>query len=233
MARTRKTIVANNTAALNDPWASAIEHLKRVDPRWTEWIDTYGPCLLRPKRDRFGILVRAIIGQQISAKAAASIHLRLLDVQGQGRHQPETLLELGESGIRGAGLSGVKARYLLNLAVAIQREEIPLDRIGRFRDDEIISRLTRIKGIGPWTAEMFLIFALNRPDVLSTGDLGVRVAIRDYYGLDELPAPRDCVPLAEPWRPFRTVAMWYLWKTIDSPVIPGVQPSSGTQADSH
>lgn len=198
-----------------DRWGTAVAHLLSVSPLWHPLIDRIGPCTLRPRRDRFGTLVRAIIGQQISARAAATIDARLRALTGTP-HQPGTLLSLGETVLRGAGLSGVKARYVLNLSEAVDSGRIPLGRIGRFPDDEIIALLTAVRGIGTWTAEMFLIFALNRPDVLPVGDLGVRGGLRDYYGLGGLPTPRDCVALAEPWRPFRTVAMWYLWKATDT-----------------
>ena len=121
----------------------------------------------------------------------------------------------GEAGLRGAGLSGVKARYVLNLAEAVADGRVPLGRIGALDDEAIVASLTSVRGIGRWTAEMFLIFALNRPDVLPLGDFGVRVGLRDHYGLPELPAPRQCIALAEPWRPYRTVAMWYLWRRLD------------------
>ena len=183
-------------------------------------IDRIGSCRLRPRPDRFGTLVRAIVGQQISSKAAASIDRRLLGLQGSDRHSPETLLALGVLGIRNAGLSGVKAAYVVNLAEAVVSGRVALKRIGRLADPAIIDALTSIKGIGPWTAEMFLIFALNRPDVLPVGDLGVKVGIRKYYGLAELPGPATCIELAAPWRPFRTVAMWYLWRGIDTPELP-------------
>jgi DNA-3-methyladenine glycosylase II len=213
-------------------WASAIAHLRAADPRWGPPIDRIGPCQLRPRRDRFGTLVRAIIGQQISSRAAAAIDARLRDRAGSP-HEPRALLDLGEAGLRAVGLSGVKARYVLNLAEAVGTGRIPLRRIGTRGDAEIIARLTAVKGIGTWTAEMFLIFALNRPDVLPVGDLGVRSGLRDYYGLADLPTPRVCVALAEPWRPFRTVAMWYLWKAIDtrSPV-PADDHRTGGRSDS-
>ena len=139
-------------------------------------------------------------------------------LQEGNQHLPERLLALGVDGVRSAGLSGVKASYVLNLSAAVASGSLPLSRIGRLDDAEIIDRLTAIKGIGAWTAEMFLIFALNRPDVLSVGDLGLRVGMRSHYGLDEVPRPKDCVALAEPWRPFRSVAMWYFWRNIDTPL---------------
>ena len=137
-------------------------------------IDRVGPCRLEPKLDRFGTLVRAIIGQQISTKAAASIHGRLVEIGGEP-HRPDRLIELGEDALRGVGLSGVKARYVLNLAEAVASGAVPLDAIDDSWDDaKVTEALVSIKGIGVWTAEMFLIFALNRPDVLPVGDLGVR-----------------------------------------------------------
>jgi 3-methyladenine DNA glycosylase/8-oxoguanine DNA glycosylase len=198
-----------------DPWVKAIAHLRRVDPYCAAVIDRIGPCQLEPRPDRFGTLVRAIIGQQISTRAATSIDQRVRDLGGTP-HEPSALLKLGEPALRGAGLSGVKARYILNLAEAVAGGHAPLDEFDDWDDDAIIARLTAIKGIGRWTAEMFLIFALNRPDVLPVGDLGVRVALRDRYGLPELPKPSACVPLAEHWRPFRTIATWYFWRDINA-----------------
>ena len=197
-----------------DPWADAVAHLRGVDERWGPLIDRVGPCLLRPRRERFGTLVRAVIGQQISARAASTIDARLRVLAG-GPHDPASLLALGETGLRSVGLSGVKARYVLNLAEAVTEGRLPLRRIGTWDDEAIVEGLTAIKGIGTWTAQMFLIFALNRPDVLPTGDLGVRAGLRDYFGLPERPLPGECVALAEPWRPVRTVAMWYLWRGLD------------------
>jgi DNA-3-methyladenine glycosylase II len=119
--------------------------------------------------------------------------------------------------LRACGLSGVKARYVLNLAQAVKDGSVPLDEVHSWEDEAIIAGLTSIKGVGPWTAEMFLIFALGRPDVLSVGDLGIRVGLKSFYGLEELPGPRECRELTEKWRPYRTVAMWYLWEGIDNP----------------
>lgn len=203
-----------------DPWSAGVAHLRSVDPKWATVIDRVGPCTLRPRRDRFGTLVRAIVGQQISAKAASSIDARLRALEATPLHDPARLLALGEPGLRSAGLSGVKARYVLNLAVAVAEGRLPLANLGRLGDQAIIDRLTAIKGIGVWTAEMFLIFALNRPDVLPVGDLGIRSGLRDHHGLAELPPPAQCAALAEPWRPHRTVAMWYLWRRLDTPKAP-------------
>lgn len=201
----------------NDPWKTAVAHLRTVGPSWSDLIDRVGPCRLTPRPDRFGTLVRAIIGQQISSKAAASIDRRVRELAGSD-HDPDRIAGLGEAGLRSCGLSGVKARYVLNVAEAVRSGLAPLGDFDNWEDQRILTNLTAIKGVGPWTAEMFLIFALNRPDVLSTGDLGLRVGFRKHFQLDELPTPRRCLELAEPLRPFRTIAMWYLWEEIDNPV---------------
>jgi DNA-3-methyladenine glycosylase II len=215
----RRSPRARKSAAATVPterWADAIRHLREADPYLCAIIDRVGPCLLEPRTDRFGTLVRAIIGQQISSKAAASIHGRLVEIGGEP-HRPERLIELGEAALRGVGLSGVKARYVLNLAEAVATAAVPLDAIDdSWTDAEVVGALVSIKGIGVWTAEMFLIFALGRPDVLPVGDLGVRVGLRDRHGLTELPRPGDCHALAEMWRPYRSVASWYLWRAIEA-----------------
>ncbi len=204
-----------------DPWAEGAAFLRALDPKWEAIIDEVGPCRLRPRPDRFGTIVRAIVGQQISAKAASSIDRRVRDLAGE-LHEPVALLAIGEVGLRSAGLSGVKSRYILNLAQAVRDGSIALDEVHAWEDEAIVAALTSIKGIGPWTAEMFLIFALGRMDVLSVGDLGVRVGLRSFYGLDELPGPRECRELTEAWRPYRTIAMWYMWEQIDNPKKPQV-----------
>jgi DNA-3-methyladenine glycosylase II len=199
-----------------DPWAKAIAHLRKVDPdHFKPLIKRVGPCLLRPTSDRFATLVRAIIGQQISSRAAAAIDGRFRTLAGEP-YVPARVLALGEEALRSVGLSGVKARYLLNLSEAVAGGTVPLDRFDDWEDEAIIASLTSVKGIGVWTAEMFLVFALNRPDVLAVGDFGIRVALRNRFGLAELPKPGECRALTEPWRPFRSIAMWYLWRGSDT-----------------
>lgn len=195
-------------------WHEAVSHLRRADGRWGPLLDRVGPCTLKPKRDRFGTLVRSIVSQQISTKAAKSISARLLELVG-GTLNEKTLLAAGESVIRQAGVSGVKAQYILNLAASVHEGRVAIHRMGRLADETIKEQLVAVKGIGPWTAEMFLIFCLNRPDVLPVGDLGVRSSIRRHFGFEELPTPAQCLELAAPWRPFRTVASWYLWRGLD------------------
>ena len=208
--------MAKSPRASKNPWADAISHLHSADPALGSLMTRVGPCSIRPKvrKDRFATLVRAIIGQQISSKAAASIDARLRDLTSQP-HTPEPLIALGETGLRSVGLSGVKARYVLNLAEAVRSGDVPLDLIHKWDDEAIITRLTTIKGVGVWTAEMFLIFALGRPDVFPVGDLGVRAGLRDHYGLPDLPKPQAAVSLGDIWRPYRSVASWYLWRSLD------------------
>jgi DNA-3-methyladenine glycosylase II len=219
-------------------WISAVRHLRRADPHLRAIIDRIGPCRLQPYPDRFGALVRSIVGQQISSRAAASIHSRLLELGGEP-HRPARLIELGEAKLRTAGLSTAKARYVLNLAQAVTSGKVPVDDFDDSWNDEAITEaLTGVKGIGVWTAHMFLIFALNRPDVFPASDLGVRSALRDRHGLADLPAPRDCHALAESWRPYRSIASWYIWKGADIKSDkqpprprPSVRPSRPTKPD--
>jgi DNA-3-methyladenine glycosylase II len=214
--RTRAAALRKVNSAV-DPWSTAVRHLRRVDPHLRTVIKRICPCRLTPRPDRFGTLVNSIVAQQISTKAAASINQRLLALAGQP-HRPERLLALGEAPLRGVGLSSAKARYVLNLAEAVASGSVPLaDFDDTWNDAAIVASLTSIKGIGVWTAEMFLIFSLNRPDVLPAHDLGVRAAIRDRHGLSDLPTPKECHALSEPWRPFRTVASWYIWRNVDVP----------------
>jgi len=195
-----------------DPWDKAIRHLKRVDPYLKEIIRRVGPCGLSPREDRFGALVGSIVSQQISNKAAASINERLQRLSG-GPHDPMRLLELDDEALRGAGLSAGKVRYVRNVAEAVAGGSVLIDRFDdSWSDEAIIESLTTIKGVGVWTAHMFLIFVLNRPDILPIGDLGIRMGLRDRHALAEPPRPADCHALAEPWRPYRSVASWYLWR---------------------
>lgn len=200
-----------------DRWAEAVSHLRGVDPRWNALIDRLGPCELRPRPrpDWFGTLVRAIISQQISTHAAKAIDGRLRNLAGE-RHEPAALLALAEETLRGIGISGVKARYIRNLAEAVQTKTVALHTFQRHEDEAIVAALTSIKGIGVWTAEMFLIFSLARPDVLPVGDLGIRMAIRDWFELAEMPTPTQCRELTVSWRPYRSIASWYLWRAKDT-----------------
>jgi DNA-3-methyladenine glycosylase II len=212
--RLRRRGKADGTSS--NRWAAAVKHLRSVDAYLKALIDRVGPCRLEPHPDRFAALVRSIVSQQISTSAARSINQKLIALGGDPP-RPDRLIELGEIQLRTVGLSGAKARYVLNLAEAVNSGELPLHLFDDTWDDQTIIRsLVAVKGIGVWTAHMFLIFVMNRPDVFPAGDLGVRAALRARHGLAELPAPRDCHPLAEPWKPYRSIASWYIWRGIDT-----------------
>ncbi len=166
--------------------------------------------------DPYQALARAIVGQQLSTKAAASIWERLLAAFDGRTPTPKQLIAAEPQALRDAGLSWSKVAYLRDLAERIVDGELDLDRLPELPDELVIEELIRIKGVGRWTAEMFLIFHLGRPDVLSTGDLGIRRAIQIAYGLDELPSPAEMERIAEAWRPHRTLACLYLWRSLDN-----------------
>lgn len=174
-----------------------------------------GPCLLRPDRDRFGMLVRSITSQQISVHAARSILHRIKQLSAPERLTPQTLLDAGIDGLRECGVSKQKAMYLLDLSNHVAAGSVSLQRIGRHGDEAIIEQLTIVKGIGRWTAQMFLIFALGRMDIFPVDDLGVRSAIRKLYGLDELPDREACLEIGKLWRPYASVASWYCWRSLE------------------
>lgn len=174
-----------------------------------------GPCQLRPQRDRFGMLVRSVLSQQISTAAARTIRTRL--IERAGGLEPRMLLALSETDYRGVGVSGQKARYILDLAGRAADGSLGLKTIGRLDDEAVIARLTQVKGIGRWTAQMFLMFALGRPDILPHDDLGIKSAIRRLYGLEALPTRDEMDEIATPWRPHATVACWYLWRSLEQP----------------
>jgi DNA-3-methyladenine glycosylase II len=182
-------------------------------------IDERGP--IDPAIDRRGsrpdpyeALARAIVGQQLSTKAAGSIWTRLLEEFGGHMPTPAELLEADAATIREAGLSKAKVEFLRDLAGRIEAGELDLARLRELPDEDVVAELIEVKGVGRWTAEMFLIFHLGRPDVVSTGDLGIRRAVQIAYELEELPGPTELERLAEPWRPHRTLACLYLWRSL-------------------
>ncbi len=195
---------------------TALAHLRSADPTMRRLIDAVGPFTLQPERKRrFSVLARAIISQQVSTAAARTIRGRLEGVLDDGGLSAEGIAGLKESELRSVGLSRQKASYLLDLAVKTLDGTVRLDRIGRLSDEAVTEMLTQVKGIGRWTAEMFLIFSLGRLDVLPVDDLGVRAAIKDLYGLDDLPDKKTCIELAAPWRPYATIGSWYCWRSLD------------------
>jgi DNA-3-methyladenine glycosylase II len=201
------------TAALSS-YDKAKRHLARRDPVLKQLIRTLGPCTLQPNADHFAVLVRSIISQQISTKAARSIGARLEQALAPEGITPAKILRASETVLRTAGLSASKIRYLTDLAHKVHHATVPLAGLHEFPDEEVIAYLLPVKGIGRWTAEMFLIFSLGRLDVLPVDDLGLRVGVQRHYELDAMPGKTQLVKLAEPWRPYRTIATWYFWRSL-------------------
>jgi DNA-3-methyladenine glycosylase II len=208
-------------------FGSARRHLGRRDPVLKELMAAVGPCRLRPDPgDPFALLVRSVVSQMISTKAAAAIFAKVRAALPGERLTPAGVRAVSEARLRAAGLSGAKVRTLRALADGAASGALPLGRLGELTDDEIAGHLLPLPGIGTWTVEMFLIFGLGRLDVLPVGDFGLRAGVRDVYGLDELPSVAELRERAEPWRPYRTVATWYFWRSR------GFVPQSGGKAKS-
>ena len=194
---------------------SARRHLRAADPVMKTMIDDVGPYTLRFERDRFGLLIRSIVSQQISTIAARAIRKRLLELAGPDGLTAVNLSRFTTAELRSVGLSSQKASYVADLASKVNDGTVDLRRIGRLSDERVVETLTQVKGIGRWTAQMFLIFSLGRPDVFPHDDLGVRAAIRDRYGLADLPDKATSLAIATPWRPYASVASWYCWRSLD------------------
>jgi DNA-3-methyladenine glycosylase II len=203
--------------------AKARKALAASDPTMAALIERIGPIdiatrLSRRKEERpvdaYGALLRAIVGQQLSTKAARTIYLRVVDLFGGSTPSPEQLLEASEEDLRACGLSGRKTEYVRDLASHVLSGELELDRLEELGDEEVIEEIVAVRGLGQWTAEMFLLFHLERPDVLSGGDLGIRKAIQIEYGLEEMPPPKQVIEIGEPWRPHRSLASLYLWESL-------------------
>jgi len=193
----------------------ALKHLRKSDPVMREVIRRAGAFNLKLKRDRFQALVQSILSQQISAKAAVAMRRKMEDLVGPEGMTPLHISTLTPAELRSAGLSKQKASYILDLAQRVHAGTLPLERLARFSDDAVIESLTEVKGIGVWTAHMFLIFSLGRLDVMPHGDYGVRSAIQKLYGLEELPDRETCHRIAEPWRPYASIASWYCWRSLE------------------
>jgi DNA-3-methyladenine glycosylase II len=203
--------------------AGARAELAASDPVMAELVDRLGEWTIGdrrrglPKPDAYGALLRTIVGQQLSTKAARTIHERVLGLFGGRTPTPEELLAVSEEDLRGAGLSGRKVTYIRDLAAHVKDGELELDRLDELSDEEVIEEIVAVRGLGRWSAEMFLMFHLERPDVFSGGDLGLRRAIQVAYGLEEMPTPEEAVERAERWRPHRTLAAVYLWESLAMP----------------
>ncbi len=207
--------------------ATAAEHLRAADPVMRSLIDEIGvdglgdPRAGRPN-DHYGALVRSIVGQQLSTKAARAIYARLTDRFGGRTPTPAEVLADDPDELRAAaGLSRAKVTFLRSLAEHVLDGALELERLDQLPDEEVISELVAVRGLGTWSAHMFLIFHLQRPDVLAVGDLGIRRAVMLRYGLPELPEAAEIERVAEPWRPYRTLACRYLWRSLDA--TPGVR----------
>jgi len=193
----------------------AVDHLRRADPVLREVIDRVGPFEPGHEPDLWRSLVGSIISQQLSVKAAATIESRVAALgDGEGFPAPQRLLALPEEVLRACGLSGAKTRYVKDLAGKWLDGTLQPERIAALPDEEVIAELTQVKGIGRWTAEMVLIFTLRRPDVLPVDDLGFRNAVQRAYGLAERPGASELQRLGEPWRPYRSIATLYLWRSL-------------------
>ncbi len=166
--------------------------------------------------------MRAIVGQQLSTKAAAAIYRRLVDRFGGREPTPQEILDDDPDELRSVGLSHAKVAYLRSLAEHVLDGSLELERLDTLPDEQVIAELTAVKGIGAWSAHVFLMFHLGRPDVLAVGDLGIRKAMMVAYGLDALPLPPEMERIAEPWRPYRSLACRYLWRSLDNEPDPGV-----------
>jgi DNA-3-methyladenine glycosylase II len=194
----------------------AILHLKNADPVMRSIIERVGAYKIQHREPSFETLVRSIVYQQLSGKVASVILGRLIALLPDGEVTPAAILKLTPVRMRKAGLSKQKTAYIRDLARKTNKGIVKFETLGKMTDVEVIEHLTQVKGIGVWTAHMFLMFALRRPDILATGDLGVRIAIKKAYELAELPLPKQVEELAVGWRPYSSVAVWYLWRSLDS-----------------
>ncbi len=197
---------------------AAVHALRKADKRLARIIDGVGPFRLKTRNlsSPFETLMRSIIGQQLSGKAAASIYGRVMELNNGKPPLPRQVLKTDDEAFRGAGMAYAKVNAIKDLASKTLDGSLPTAaELRRMEDEEIVDRLVAVKGIGPWTVHMLLIFYLGRPDVLPVGDLGVRKGLRVAYGLEELPTPKELQKIGEKWRPFRSAASWYLWQAVD------------------
>lgn len=196
-------------------WSRAEKHLGAADPVMRALVARHGPCRLAPGTDLFAALCRSITSQQLSVKAAATIFGRFEALYPNGL-TPRDVLDTPEEALRGAGFSRAKCAYVRDLAARVLDGSVDLGALHDLPDEGVIAALTTVKGIGRWTAEMILMFQMNRPDVLPVDDLGIREGFKRAYGLPERPAAPAMIATAEPWRPWRTVGSWYIWRALDA-----------------
>ena len=192
----------------------AVIHLKKSDPVLRAIIERVGPCRMEFGPAEFSSVAEAIIYQQLNGKAAVTIFERFAALAGEPL-TPEGILKLTDAQLRSVGLSKQKSAYLKDLAAKTASGVLDFSCLPKLPDEEVIKHLTQVKGIGVWTAHMFLIFSLRRPNVLPTGDYGVQVAVKKHYKKRKLPKPKDMEKIARAWEPYRSVACWYMWRSLD------------------
>jgi DNA-3-methyladenine glycosylase II len=192
----------------------AINHLKKSDPILRAIIERVGPCRMEFGEPVFHSLAEAIVYQQLNGRAAVTIFNRFAALAGEPV-TAEGILKLTPENMRAVGLSKQKSSYLFDMAERASRGELDFTRLQDLTDEEVIKHLTQVKGVGVWTAHMFLMFTLKRPNVLPTGDFGVQMAIKKHYGKRKLPKPLQMEKIARPWEPYRSIACWYLWRSLD------------------
>ena len=192
----------------------AIKHLKKADPIMRAIIERVGPCRMEFGEPVFHSLAEAIVYQQLNGKAAVTIFKRFTALAGEPV-TPKGIAKLTDEQLRSVGLSKQKSSYLRDMVERANRGELDFSRLPEMTDDEVIKHLTQVKGVGVWTAHMFLMFTLKRPNVLPTGDFGVQMAIKKHYNKRKMPKPVHMEKIAKPWEPYRSIACWYLWRSLD------------------
>lgn len=206
------------TSRLRFSAARAYAHLRAADPVVGELIGQHGPYRPRPSHDPYAALVRMILYQQLAGAAAAAIERRWRSLypHPEATPTPTEILATSDEQFRGAGVSRQKASYLRDLAARVAGGDLAWEGLDTLPDDAVSSHLTAVRGVGEWTAHMFLMFHLGRPDVLPVGDLGVRSGMRAAYGLDEMPTPARAREIGAPWAPYRSVGSWYMWRAVEA-----------------
>ncbi len=196
-------------------FAKACRSLGRRDPIMRKAIKLVGPCTITVDRNGFRMLVRSIVGQQLSTSAAATIWHRFLVLNGGRRVSPMKMLLFSTTQLRGVGLSKAKCRAVLSIAKSIVNSEVRLSELKSLSDEEVTDKLIKLRGVGPWTAQMYLMFSLGRSDVFPTGDLGIVNAVTALYKFNDHATETEMLEIAKSWRPYRTIASWYLWQALD------------------
>jgi len=197
---------------------TAEKYLAKNDKKLAPVIKASGPCRIKPHTDHYGELVGSIVGQQLSAAAAGTIWRRVLDLFGGKMPTPEDLIKIDDQKLRDVGLSWNKVRYVKDLAQHILDGRLDLNHVSTMPNDQLIEQLTAVKGLGEWSAHMFMMFGLGRLDILPVGDLGIRKAIMKLYGLKAMPTPEQIITVSNKnhWHPYESVASWYLWQSLDN-----------------